>query len=162
MNDPYREFKEIQDRIKKSLLHIFTAESNDDAEKIWLIERTANQQLKKLIPQLSVLCLHTLEIISQHECIKGIDIAHDLNVTKGAISKVTRKLLDHGLIKKSQRPTNLKEIYFSVTPLGTELMNLHEQLHMEFDKKSLELLKHYELSSLELVADFLEKLSRLH
>jgi DNA-binding MarR family transcriptional regulator len=162
MNDLHQDLKGIQDRIKKSLFHIFTAESNDDSEKNWLIERTANQQLKKLIPQLSVLCLHTLEIISQHECIKGIDIAHNLNVTKGAISKVTRRLLNHGLIKKSQRPTNLKEIYFSVTPLGTELANLHEQLHMEFDKKSLELLKRYDLASLELVADFLENLSRLH
>ncbi|MBA2876231.1 MarR family transcriptional regulator [Thermaerobacillus caldiproteolyticus] len=161
MTDADNDIKKIQQRIKESLLLIFTSESDDASDKIWLIENTSNDRLKQLIPKLSVLSLHTLEIISQNEGIKGIDIAQKLGVTKGAISKVTRKLLDYGLIRKEQRPTNLKEIYFYVTPLGAELSKLHQQYHLELDKKSFELFRSYDLSSLELVADFLEKLARL-
>lgn len=47
-----------------------------------------------------VLGLHTLDAISQNEGMKGIDIVYELNVTKGAISKVTKKLLAQGLIEK--------------------------------------------------------------
>lgn len=152
----------IQKRIKKSLLHIFNNESDDDSEKKWLIEHSSNAKLKQLIPQMSILGLHTLEMISQNEGIKGVAIASELNVTKGAISKTTRKLLDQGLIKKTQTPANLKEIYFYDTPLGAELSKLHQELHIELDKKSMELLKSYDLESLELVADFMEKLAQLH
>ncbi|TBL77789.1 MarR family transcriptional regulator [Paenibacillus thalictri] len=161
MTDMNDDFINIQSRIKKSILHILTSESDDDSEKKWLMERVTSHQLKKMAPQLSVLSLHTLDVIHQNEGIKGIDIAHELNVTKGAISKVTRKLLDHGLIQKAQLPTNQKEVYFSVTPLGAELAELHDQLHKELDKKSLELLKSYDVPSLEIVAGFLEKLAQL-
>jgi DNA-binding MarR family transcriptional regulator len=151
----------IKDRIQKSLLHILISESNDDAEKKWLMEHTCNPELKQLAPHLSILSLHVLEIISEHDGIKGIDIAKELNVTKGAISKTTRKLLNHGLIKKEQRPTNMKEIYYYATPLGLELSELHRQLHLEMDKRTLDLIKSYDQKSLEIITDFFEKLAHL-
>lgn len=155
------DYIKIQNRIKKSLFHILSSESDDDSEKKWLIDHSSNPKFKQLIPQMSVLSLHTLEVISQNEGIKGVDIANELNVTKGAISKTTRKLLDHGLIRKAQSPTNLKEIYFYETPLGSELSKLHQELHIEMDKKSMELLKIYDIESLKTVAEFLEKLAQL-
>lgn len=161
MTNVDNDIKKIQKRIKEALWSIFASESDDDSDKMWLIEHTSNDDLKQLIPKLSVLSLHTLEIISQNEGIKGKDIAQELVVTKGAISKVTRKLLDYGLIKKKQCPTNLKEIYFYDTPLGAELSKLHLQYHLELDQKSFELFQSYDLTSLEIVADFLEKLARL-
>ncbi|WP_067937157.1 MarR family transcriptional regulator [Alicyclobacillus kakegawensis] len=162
MTDMDNDLKKIQDRIKKSLFSIVHRELDDDSDKKWLNEHVSNDDLKRLVPKLSVLSLHTLEIISQNEGIKGTDIARELDVTRGAISKVIRKLLDYGLIRKEQRPTNLREIHLFLTPLGAELSELHRQYHLELDKKGLELLKSYDLSSLELVADFLENLARLH
>lgn len=154
------ELQRIKERIQKSLLQMIISESDDDAEKNWLVEHTANPELKQLAPHLSILSLHALEVISEKEGIKGVDIAKELNVTKGAISKTIRKLLNHGLIKKEQRPTNLKEIYYYVTPLGAELSELHRQLHMEKDKMVLELLKGYDLESLVIIIDFIEKLAQ--
>lgn len=154
------DLQKIQDRIQKSLLQILVSESDDDAEKKWLVEHTSNPKLKKLAAHLSILSLHTLEAISEREGIKGADIAKELKVTKGAISKTTRKLLDLGLIRKEQRPTNLKEVYYHVTPLGAELSDLHRQMHREKDKIVFELLRSYDLKSLELIAGFIEKLAR--
>lgn len=155
------DLQKIKERIQKSLLQIMVNESDDDVEKNWLIENTFNPEIKQLAPILSILSLHVLEVISEKEGIKGVDIAKELNVTKGAISKTTRKMLDQGLIKKEQRPTNLKEIYYYVTPLGAELSELHRLMHLEKDKKAFELLKSYDLKSLELISDFIEKLARL-
>lgn len=151
----------IMDRIHNLLMNIIISESDDESEKNWLIKHTLNPELKKLAPQLSILSLHALEVISANEGIKGIDIAKELNVTKGAVSKATRKLLDHGLIRKEQRPDNQKEIYYYLTPLGEELAELHRQMHLEKDKQALELLKDYDMQSLELITDFLEKMARL-
>lgn len=151
----------IHESMKQSFLHIFLSESDDDAEKKWLLARTSNERIRKEVTQLSVLSLHVLDIINGNKGIKGVDIARELKVTKGAVSKVTRKLTDLGFVEKSQLPTNLKEIYFSVTPLGAELAKLHEDLHRELDRKTFELLKSYDIGSLETIADFLGKLARL-
>lgn len=103
-----------------------------------------------------------LDVIEAHpEGVKGIDIARMLGITKGTVSKITRKLLEQGLIRKTQRPDNLKEIYFLATPLGAELAGLHRLFHEEQDKKAVELLSGYDAAALEIVADFLEKLAAL-
>jgi DNA-binding MarR family transcriptional regulator len=155
------DLQKIKERIQKSLFQILANEFDNDVEKKRLVERISNPELKRLAPHLSILSLHTLEVISEKEGIKGIDIAKELNVTKSAISKTTRKLLDQGLIKKEQRPTNLKEIYYYVTPLGAELSELHRQLHREKDRKAFDLLRSYDQKSLEIIADFIEKMARL-
>ncbi|WP_274651127.1 MarR family transcriptional regulator [Paenibacillus humicola] len=161
MSETNEDFLKLTDRIQKSMLLLLASQTDDDSDKTWLMERTSNPRLKKLIPRQSVLSLHTLDIISRHKGIKGADIARELEVTKGAISKITRRQLEQELIQKSQLPSNLKEIYFAVTPLGAELAELHRQFHLEHDQKGLELFRSYDLQSLETVADFLEKLARL-
>jgi DNA-binding MarR family transcriptional regulator len=151
----------LKNRIEKSMYRILIKETDEDEDRLWLMERTADERLKKLLPRLSVSSLHILDVINAHDSIKGIDIAREMEVTKGAVSKITRKLLDQGLIRKDQLPTNLKEIYFSVTPLGAELAELHRQFHLEQDQKGTELLASFDQASLEIVADFLEKLASL-
>ncbi|MNN87067.1 MarR family protein [compost metagenome] len=84
-----------------------------------------------------------------------------MGITKGAVSKITRKLLDQGLIRKTQLPDNLKEIFFYVTPLGAELAELHRLFHEEQDQKAMGLLSSFDVTSLEIVADFMEKLASL-
>jgi len=122
----------------------------------------SDDRLRKLLPRMSISGLHVLDVIEAHpEGVKGIDIARMLGITKGTVSKITRKLLEQGLIRKTQRPDNLKEIYFLATPLGAELAGLHRLFHEEQDKKAVELLSGYDAAALEIVADFLEKLAAL-
>src|SRR5690606_35029554 len=116
---------------------------------LWLTERVADHRLKKLVPRLSISSLHVLDVIYMHDGIIGIDIAREMGLTKGAVSKITRKLLEQGLIRKTQLPDNLKEIYFSVTPLGAELAELHRLFHQEKDQKAMELLASFDGPSLE-------------
>ncbi|WP_435923453.1 MarR family transcriptional regulator [Paenibacillus sp. DYY-L-2] len=155
------EMPQLISRIEKSMYRILISETDEDQDRLWLMERISDDRLKKLLPRLSVSSLHVLDVIHAHDGIKGADIARDMGITKGAVSKITRKLLDHDLIRKNRLPDNLKEIYFSVTPLGAELAELHRLFHQEKDQKVIELLTNYDAASLEIVADFLEKLSSL-
>ncbi|WP_410771392.1 MarR family transcriptional regulator [Fontibacillus sp. BL9] len=158
MND---DLLKLKNRIEKSMYRILISKTDEDQDRLWLVERISDDRLKKLLPRLSVSSLHVLDVINANESIKGVDIARDMGITKGAVSKITRKLLDQGLIRKNQLPDNLKEIYFSVTPLGAELADLHQVFHHEQDKKAMELLTSFDAASLEIVADFLEKLASL-
>lgn len=158
MND---DLLQLKNRIEKSIYQILVSETEDDSDRLWLMERISDDRLKKLLPRLSVSSLHVLDVIYAHDGIKGIDIAREMGLTKGAVSKITRKLLEQDLIRKKQLPDNLKEIYYSVTPLGAELAELHRVFHEEKDHKAVELLASFDEASLEIVADFLEKLARL-
>jgi len=155
------EVRRFHASMKQAMLDIFFNESDEDAEKKWLQEHTSNDLIRKRAPQLSVLGMHVLDVIHRNERIRGIDIARELKVTKGAVSKVTRKLADLGFVHKSQLPSNLKEVYFAVTPLGAELAKLHEEMHRELDRQSLELIRTYDARSLELISDFLHKLAEI-
>lgn len=158
MNDDLLRLKK---RIEKSMYRLFVSEADEDQDRLWMLERISDDRLKKLLRRLSVSSMHVLDVIHAHDGIKGIDIARDLGITKGAVSKITRNLLDHGLIRKEQRPNNLKEIYYSVTPLGAEVAEVHQAFHREQDEKATELMAGFDAASLEIVADFLEKLADL-
>ncbi|MEF2969095.1 MarR family transcriptional regulator [Paenibacillus sp. M1] len=158
MND---ELLQLKNRIEKSMYRLLISETDEDQDRLWLIERISDDRLKKLLPALSLSSLHILDVIYEHDGIKGVDIAREMGLTKGAVSKITRKLLGQGLIRKTQLPDNLKEIYFSVTPLGAELAELHRLFHQEQDRKAMELLASFDAASLGIVADFLEKLADL-
>ncbi|MCL1631680.1 MarR family transcriptional regulator [Sporolactobacillus sp. CPB3-1] len=102
-----------------------------------------------------------MDVIYEQGPINGAAIARILTVTKGAVSKITIKLVAFGLIRKEKRPDNKKEIYFTATPDGMELAHCHQQMHQLFDQKGLELLKTYSANELDLIAGFIEKITSL-
>lgn len=79
--------------------------------------------------------------LSEIELIEKIGTIPNANVTKlasasymtrGAISKLTKKLLSKDLIESYQIEDNKKEIYFRLTSKGEEIRKVHSDLHMTF------------------------------
>lgn len=79
--------------------------------------------------------------LNELEVIEHIGKITDPNVTKlanasymtrGAISKLTKKLIVRGIINTYQSEENKKEIYFQLTPIGQKIRNRHEQLHQKW------------------------------
>ena len=79
--------------------------------------------------------------LNELEVIEHIGKIPDPNVTKlanasymtrGAISKLTKKLIARGIIKTYQSEENKKEIYFQLTLIGQKIKNRHEQLHQKW------------------------------
>lgn len=96
--------------------------------------------------------LEEMKFISEHNifevhCIELIEKIHDANVTKlskafrvtrGAISKLTKKLIKAGTIEPYQKPENKKEIYYKLTKFGMDIYLKHERLHQNrIDRDSL-------------------------
>jgi DNA-binding MarR family transcriptional regulator len=76
--------------------------------------------------------VHYIECIGSHSEPNVTKIAEVLYMTRGAISKMTKKLEQKGLIESYQKPENKKEIYFRLTKSGQDVYDIHEKLHREF------------------------------
>lgn len=79
--------------------------------------------------------IHCIEAIENSAQPNVSQIAQTLFMTRGAISKLTKKLIKKDAISSYKNPDNKKEIYFKLTDKGREAFNTHEQLHKEFKQR---------------------------
>ncbi len=79
--------------------------------------------------------VHCIEYIGKTPDSNVTELAESFYMTRGAISKLTKKLMSKGLIESYQSPDNKKEIYFRLTEHGKTVYNIHEKLHKEFVKR---------------------------
>lgn len=81
-------------------------------------------------------------------------------MTKGAISKLTKKLMEKGLIECYQKSENKKEIYFRLTEQGKEIYNIHEDLHQEFQERDKDIFEQVTEEQFESMRSFMKKYSQ--
>lgn len=135
-------------------------------------EEQVIEKLKDLINKMSWLNKGKMEKAlkghksSEIHCIEAIEKNTDPNVTKladvlymtrGAISKLTKKLLEKQLIETYQKENNKKEIYFRLTKEGKRLYDLHEELHREFQERDKVVFEQVTKEELESMLNFLDK-----
>jgi len=73
--------------------------------------------------------IHTLCVIGTKPGIRITDVSVRLGVTKGAVSKIAKKMEEKGLIEKYQEPENDKEILLRLTLTGRRAYLGHEEHH---------------------------------
>lgn len=130
----------------------------DDEEKRWLIKTVDSPVLKSILPNMTVLMLHVLDAIGKYEPVNGITISNKIDIPKGTVSKITRKLIELKLIKRGRLPNNKKEIIFQTTPLGNELFETHKELHTKIEKNVIRFLSQYESHDLNFVTNLLKNM----
>lgn len=79
--------------------------------------------------------VHCIEYIGRNVDCNVTKLAEYFYMTRGAISKLTKKLIQKGVIESYQKPDNKKEIYFRLTEKGKGVYNIHEELHKEFQER---------------------------
>jgi len=79
--------------------------------------------------------LHCMEYIEKNIDSNVTKLAEFFYMTRSAISKITKKLIEKGLIESYQRPENKKEIYFRLTEHGKAVNKIHEELHKESQER---------------------------
>lgn len=88
--------------------------------------------------------------LNEVELIENIALIPNANVTKlaaasymtrGAISKLTKKLIAKNIIESYQNTKNKKEIYFRLTINGQKINNVHQELHRSFLERDKEVFK---------------------
>lgn len=79
--------------------------------------------------------IHTLVYIKNNNQSTFTNIANDLKVTKGALTKTINKLLEKKLIEKYHPKNNKKSVLYFITPLGNAVCKKHDEFHKEFNWK---------------------------
>ncbi|QOX62754.1 MarR family transcriptional regulator [Anoxybacterium hadale] len=79
--------------------------------------------------------VHCIEYIGRNEDPNVTKLAESFFMTTGAISKLTAKLVNKGVIESYRKPENRKEIYFRLTEKGKDVYKIHDELHREFQKR---------------------------
>jgi len=100
-------------------------------KKMWLDSFKMKTRLKGYNPSE----VHCIEYIGGNEDSNVTKLAETFYMTRSAISKLTRKLIEKGLIESYQKPDNRKEVYFRLTKQGDQIYKVHEELHREYKER---------------------------
>jgi DNA-binding MarR family transcriptional regulator len=95
------------------------------------------------VGKLSFSELSLMTLIGDFENIRVTELALKYGATKGAISKMVKKLVQKELVKKSRTQENEKEVLLSLTAMG---MMIYNEKEAHFEKLSADVSK--ELGSL--------------
>lgn len=101
--------------------------------------------------------IHCIDLIGKIENPNVTKISESMNMTRGAISKICKRLLNSKLIDKYKKPDNDKEIYFKLTELGEKLYKHHEIKHKQWEERNNKFFKNIDKKEQEVVASFLKK-----
>lgn len=100
--------------------------------------------------------IHCIDVIGKIENPNVTKISKELNMTRGAISKITKKQIASGLISSYTLEDNKKEIYFKLTDKGNELFYEYDKRHKKWEKRQELFLEKQSEETLKRVKEFLK------
>ena len=106
--------------------------------------------------------VHCIDRIGTIEYANVTKIANEMDMTRGAISKICKRLLNKGLVESYQRPDNNKEIYYRLTEDGQHVYNEHQTLHSQARQEKLSLINTYSEYEQSIILCFLNDINRLY
>lgn len=104
--------------------------------------------------------VHCIAHIGANEEANVTKLAEAFSMTRSAISKLTRKLMQKDLIESYQKPDNKKEVYFKLTGQGQAVYDIHESLHNEYHKRDQAVFEQVTEEQLHSILSFVELYSR--
>lgn len=99
--------------------------------------------------------IHCVEVIGQEVQINGTKLAQLMNITRGAASKITKRLMEHKLVECFKHPENKKEIYFKLTDKGMDIYRQHEIAHKAWEERDINFLETIDLNERKIILSFL-------
>lgn len=102
--------------------------------------------------------IHIIDMIGRNEGINIISLAEKMNVTKGAISQIIKKLVGKKFVKRLKAEDNQKEVLLYLTQSGKLIYLNHLKFHQNMNQKIIDLTVDYEKSEIEKLSRFLEKI----
>jgi DNA-binding MarR family transcriptional regulator len=104
--------------------------------------------------------IHLLETIKAQEGANVGELARHLGMTSGAVSQVTKKLLDKGLIEAYKKPGNRKEVFSRLTALGERVCEGHRTHHENMISVLQKFMIRLNKKETQVVLDFLDAVSQ--
>ncbi|MFC4651370.1 MarR family winged helix-turn-helix transcriptional regulator [Lactococcus nasutitermitis] len=149
--------KEQNFEISAELHKIKVQGGNLSTEQRWIIERLEGETLKKEVANLSIVGFHILaELMAGDEL--GIVLAARLDVTRSAITRAVRTLLQYQMVETYQVIKNKKKIFYHLTDKGREVALAHNQMHdARQDYRDRKLFAHYDDKEKSIILRFLKE-----
>lgn len=104
--------------------------------------------------------IHTIAAIGELEEPNVTNIANRMNVTRGAISKITKKLLGQNLIEAYQQDGNKQKIFFQLTESGQFLYDEHEKRHHLWLKRDYAFIKKFDEKTVKQIEVFMKAFNK--
>ncbi|WP_027408497.1 MarR family transcriptional regulator [Anoxybacteroides tepidamans] len=123
---------------------------------VWLNKYKMEKSLKGYKPTE----VHCIEYIGNNVDANVTKLAESFYMTRSAMSKLTKKLMQKGLIESYQKPDNKKEIYFRLTEQGKVIYKIHEELHKEFRERDKAVFEQVTEEQFDGMLSFVEKYSK--
>ncbi|GAA0391539.1 MarR family transcriptional regulator [Paenibacillus motobuensis] len=149
----------IKALIYEQLLHFsHLHEQRMELELKEIKEMVQLRQLKDVPGSLST--IHVLDCIGHYEPINHSAIAEKLKLSKASITKISKKLLELDLIRRTQLNDNRKEVYFRLTLHGKQLYDLHRDMHEAEERRFMRFLEDYSEIELQTIFKFFQGMAR--
>lgn len=130
-------------------------------EQRWIQQQFSDEHSKKIVARQSIISFHILSALENGEH-TGIDLAKNLGVSRGGVTRAAKKLLADDLIIAGQHPDDRKKIFYSLTPAGAKIAQAHDQMHEEVKQQIYEQIGNkYSDQELAIVAEFLQDFADL-
>lgn len=110
---------------------------------------------KEIIHEYGYSEIHCIDYIGTIDTPNVTKIAKTMNMTRGAISKITKKLLEKGDIETFSKENNKKEIYFKLTSKGQKLFLEHQKRHQAWLARDQQFLNQYSTEMIAFIQEFL-------
>jgi len=123
---------------------------------IWLNKLKMEESLKGYTPSE----VHCIDYIGKNVDSNVTKLAESFHMTRGAASKLTKKLIKKGLVESYQKPDNKKEIYFRLTEQGEVIYKIHEGLHKEIQERDKPVFEQVTEEQFDNMLSFVEKYSK--
>lgn len=104
--------------------------------------------------------VHCIDYIGRNADSNVTKLAEVFYMTRGAISKITKKLIQKGVIESYQKPDNKKEIYFRLTEHGKVIYEIHDELHKEFRERDKAVFEQVTEDQFDIMLSFVERYRR--
>ena len=101
-------------------------------------------------------CIHWIGLIDHPNVTK---ISAQMRMTRGAISKIAKKLMGKEFIESYQEPTNNKEIFYRLTGEGQRLHDEHAIRHEQARQGRIAILQSFTPDEQRAILRFLEALN---
>lgn len=117
---------------------------------------------ESLLDEINIAEVHCIDWIGMMDHPNVTKISKKMGLTRGAISKISKKLLGKSLIESYQDPDNNKEIFFRLTEGGQSVYSEHKKIHSEVKQELLTLLEPYSDNEQAAILRFLTDINNLY
>ncbi|MBN1881699.1 MAG: MarR family transcriptional regulator [Deltaproteobacteria bacterium] len=106
--------------------------------------------------------INTIDVVGRLPGINITELARELEVTKGAVSQMVKKLEKKGCVAAAKKPGNDKEVVLNLTKEGRIAYEYHQRHHAGLEKALRRIMERFDTEALADIRDMLEALGRYY